>query len=138
MRKIGKIFIFIAAILALIAAVAISANVLFDCIKNPSAYFGSYKAVLSFSWTIAAIVLLFLAGIYGITYAAKGTNRGFVAFIAWAILILSLLSLANAIYSCAKANDWLNLWNYIDNWVYEGLAGALYCLGYFLSVKKAK
>jgi phosphotransferase system glucose/maltose/N-acetylglucosamine-specific IIC component len=136
MRKIGKIFIFVASIIVLIAAVGISANVLLDCLKTPAVYFANAQAIFNFSWTIAAIVLLFLAGIYGITYAAKGSHRGFVAFIAWALLILGLISLTKAMIDCGKSNDWAHLWNYIDNWVYNGVGAALYCVGYFLSVKK--
>ena len=136
MRKIGKIFIFVASIIVLIAAVGISANVLLDCLKTPAVYFASPKAIFNFSWTLLAIALLFLAGIYGITYAAKGTHRSFVAFIAWTLLVLGLISLTKAVIDCGRSNDWINLWDYIDNWVYNGVGVALYCAGYFLSVKK--
>lgn len=134
MKTVGKVLLFIGGLLFFVSAILDTVVLAKGIVASPAAYFGSGTAVVSFLKTLLWILAGLAAGYYGMMYALKGKHFVVVSVVAWIILVLFALSLIDSILAVVESKSFA--WSAWSVTVYGGLAGALYCVGYFLEAKK--
>jgi hypothetical protein len=135
MKTIGKILLFIGALLFFISGIVSIVGLVTAGIADPKAMFADASHIGAFIILVLWIVLDIFAGLYGMMYAVSGKHHTFVGVISWLILILFVIDVVTTLVSSIQSKTWVwtNSW---DSVVYGGVSGALYCIGYFLDRKK--
>jgi hypothetical protein len=138
MKTLGKILLFIGALLFFVVAILEIVDLALTCIRTPGTFFATdplYVGIIAFLVILVWVLLDLFGGYSGMVYAVSGHHHTMVSVLSVIIIILFVLGVVGAVVSEIKSksaswNDWKNI-------VYGGIAGIFYVVGYLLDKKKA-
>jgi amino acid transporter len=129
MKNIGRVLLFIGALLLFVFAIVSGLAVLLVLIGQPGYFFSSADGILSLIASVIWLFLYLVAGAFGLKYASKGERPNQVFVLALVLTLLVLINLTGLLLVIIRTGT--STWTDWENIVYGSIGSIFYGLGYY-------
>jgi phosphate starvation-inducible membrane PsiE len=129
MKSVGRISLFIGALLLFTFAILSGIAVGLILVSAPSVFFSSIDGGLSFAADIAWFFLYLIAGAFGMKYASKGEHKNEVFVLALILTLLVFINLTGVLLAIIQSGT--STWTDWENIVYGSIGSLFYGFGYY-------